>query len=59
MRITIQIDTDNAAFDFAPMDEAIAILDRAAAKLENMPVGSEEHLLDTNGNSCGFVSVSY
>lgn len=57
MRIVIEIDTANAAFDYEPMLEAAGILDQAADKLQDMPVGAQENLYDTNGNRCGFVKV--
>ena len=57
MRIVIEIDTANAAFDYEPMLEAAAVLADAAEKLEYMPVGAQENLYDTNGNRCGFVKV--
>lgn len=58
MKITIQIDTDNAAFDVAPMEEVAAILADAVDHLESIPAHSEVNLYDTNGNRCGFVRVS-
>jgi hypothetical protein len=58
MKITIEIDTDNAAFDVDPMTEVAGILGATILKLENLPVGSEETLYDTNGNRTGFVRVS-
>ena len=57
MRILIIIDCDNAAFDVDPMIEAAEVLEDAIIKLEDMPVGSNENLYDTNGNRCGFVAV--
>ena len=58
MKIIIEIDTANAAFDVDPMAEAIAILSDAAEKLEDMPAGTTHILYDTNGNRCGFVKVT-
>lgn len=58
MKIIIEIDTANAAFDVDPMAEAIAIITDAVTKLEDMPTASQVTLYDTNGNRCGFVKVS-
>lgn len=57
MRIEINIDCDNEAFDYDPMAEVVDILTHAIDKLYDMPVGSTENLYDTNGNRVGEVRV--
>lgn len=58
MKITIEINTDGAAFDDAPTEELANVISDAILKLENMPVDSAEILYDTNGNRCGQVTVT-
>lgn len=60
MKITITIETDNAAFERAPMFEVARILDSAAARLkrEGPPdEGDSYKLRDVNGNTVGRVTV--
>ncbi len=56
-RITITIDTGNAAFDDAPAREIANILRDLAQRIQidGLP---PSFLRDTNGNTCGFVSVT-
>lgn len=54
-RITIVIETGNAAFEDYPMGEVARILHDLAERMESR---DEPHALrDANGNRCGTVSV--
>jgi len=61
MRITIEIDCDNAAFtDGMTGDEAALILHKLASYLRGTSVedADEIALRDSNGNTCGKVTVT-
>ena len=58
MKITIEIDTDNAAFEDAPTDELANVIAGAILKLEIMTVNTAENLYDTNGNRCGQITCA-
>lgn len=55
-RITITIETGNAAFEDAPASEIARILRGLADKLESNGT-PPERLRDANGNTCGIVKV--
>ena len=62
MIITVSINTDNAAFDDDPQQEVGRIMadavDHLAHMIENKRLAFEElNLMDTYGNSVGFVSL--
>jgi len=56
-RITITIETGNAAFDDAPMTEVARILRHIAKRCEEY--GDPECIkpIDANGNTCGSITV--
>jgi hypothetical protein len=58
IKIKIEFDTANAAFDLDPMAEARAVIGQAVEKLESLAVNEAENLYDTNGNRVGQVSVT-
>lgn len=61
MKATIEIDIDGASFADAPIAEMRAVLLRAENIILNTPCGPngfKRPILDTNGNTCGFVTVA-
>jgi len=56
-RITITIDTGNAAFDDTPATEIGRILREIAENFESFGVGGGD-ILDVNGNVCGNVNIA-
>lgn len=62
MRITITLDCDNDAFGDRPVPEADRLLNEArflACALLHPPFApSERRLLDSNGNTVGFVRLT-
>lgn len=56
MRLQITINTDNAAFSDNPK-EMREVLEQAARKIEAETCDYIITLLDSNGNSCGYVEV--
>lgn len=56
--INITIDTDGAAFDGAPFNEASRILKNLAEKIEHNDYYDGMALYDLNGNKTGVVYVS-
>ena len=57
-RITITIDTGNAAFDDSPAGEVALILRNLAAVFARQGI-PPERLRDSNGNTCGSVRVAH
>ena len=60
MKLIIEIDMGNAAFDAWPCQEAARILRDLAARIDApwLPeAGDARKLYDVNGNSCGFAKV--
>lgn len=58
MKIQIEIETGNAAFDDRPMDEVARILHVLARRLEHDGVLTDEKKLhDVNGNRVGYARV--
>lgn len=68
MKITIEIDCKSAAFSDVDIglnyDEVRRVLQRAAGRVpdlvdehESILSKTEEPLLDSNGNTCGFVRI--
>ena len=55
-RITIILETGNAAFDDAPATEIASILRDLAHRFETEGLGGEK-LRDRNGNTCGLVTI--
>lgn len=61
MKATIEINMDGAAFADAPIPEMRVILLRAEDIILNTsygPNGFKSPILDTNGNTCGYVTVT-
>jgi hypothetical protein len=58
MKLTIELDLDNAAFEDAPMTEAARILRRLATTLESYGPEHDSRLLDRNGNTVGYAKVT-
>lgn len=58
MTITITIDCDNDAFQPRPGREIRRILEHAARVLQTTYDRGDMKLLDSNGNTCGKVTVS-
>lgn len=62
MKLTLEIDSDNAAFqDGNAGSETARILRKVAAQLEDWPGANEFTigLRDVNGNKCGSVSAEH
>jgi hypothetical protein len=53
MTFTLEIDTNNDAFQHAPWFEVARILDRLSAHLKHVIATGEGTLKDTNGNTVG------
>jgi len=60
MKLTLEINMDNAAFEDAPGQEAARILHKIACKIQDWPGANEFNLRlsDLNGNKVGHVTVS-
>jgi len=59
MKITININTDNAAFDEDfPEFEVIRILNKLTEKLEHNGLNCEYPLIDLNGNKVGELKIN-
>jgi hypothetical protein len=56
-KITIEIETGNAAFDDAPATEIARILRNAAERIEGGDVDGFP-LYDLNGNKCGALHIT-
>ncbi len=56
-RITIVIETGNAAFDDSPASEIARILRELAEKFEQYGGRQFEKLYDVNGNRCGSIDI--
>jgi hypothetical protein len=57
IKIKIEFDTSNAAFDLDPMAEARSVIEQSVWILERLGVGEAENLYDSNGNRVGQVST--
>lgn len=57
-RITIVIETDNAAFEDSPTGEIADILHDLAKVFARQGIPGE-HLRDSNGNKCGTVTITH
>lgn len=60
MKLLIEMDMDNAAFELAPGEEAARILRRRLPQIESIganDVGTVFPLMDVNGNRVGQINV--
>ena len=58
MRIEIAIETDNAAFENDPGQEAWRIiLNQTKKYIESADIGAHQNLLDINGNKIGTLDI--
>lgn len=56
-RITIVIETSNAAFDDEPSTELALILEHVARRFRHGELQDGARLIDSNGNTCGHVKI--
>jgi hypothetical protein len=57
MKVTIQFDTDNAAFEDNPYLEVDYTLKQAKSKMSQMEAGETRRLMDGNGNTVGTITL--
>lgn len=57
-RVTIEFETGNAAFEDSPTEEIALILERLAKKFREDGDLDGHRLLDTNGNTVGYVRIA-